>query len=214
MKFYVVLKWLQGFLTISLFSLFCFFSSKTDGTSGIHLLFAFSGLILCLAFLILDFSCLKKCESNEQHLALMSLTDSLTGLPNSFALKKKIEYLSESLLDDDTACVLITFENIHQLNRTYGHAAGDTTLREFGEILRTASSDLCFTGRKGGRTFLSIFKGNAQENAGLFLKRLEHGVAVHNETTGLLPISCSTRIACNKELHYASIYDLVKIRLS
>lgn len=211
MKYYTAFKSMQGIFMILFFSVFIIFSSKSTYKNG-YLFFLFSGLIICLAFLALDLVCWKQCKKREYHFALMTLTDSLTQLPNSSAVRQKIIGLSHSLLDDDTACVIISFENIHKLNRTYGHEAGDATLHEFGEILCVASSDLCFTGRKGGRTFLSIFEGNARKKADLFLKRLERGVTIHNEAAGLLPISYSVKTVCNEEFHYASIYDLVKIR--
>lgn len=208
MKYYTALKWIQGLLIVIYFSVFFTF------TSNIYPIFLFFGLILCLVFLTVDLICWKQSKDKEQHLLLLTLTDSLTGLPNSSALRKKIEDLSFSLLDDDMVCVIISFENIHSLNRTYGHKAGDITMHEFGEILSVASSGLCFTGRKGGRTFLSIFEGNARSKSELFLKRLARGVEIHNKTNGLLPIAYHAGTACNEEFHYASIYDLVKIRHS
>ena len=83
---------------------------------------------------------------------------------------------------------------------------------ELGDILAVSASDLGFIGRKSGRTFLALFEGNAREKAALFQKRLNRGLEIHNATTGLLPITCTIRLTHNDELHYVSIYDLVKLR--
>ena len=107
---------------------------------------------------------------------------------------------------------MISFDNIHRLNRTYGHEAGDAVFREFADILRVSAEDLCFIGRKSGRTFLAIFRENSHEKTELFLERLKRGVEIHNETNGLLPITYHAEAAYNDELHYVSIYDLIKIR--
>ena len=57
-----------------------------------------------------------------------------------------------------------------------------------------------------------VSERNAREKAALFQKRLNRGLEIHNATTGLLPITCTIRLTHNDELHYVSIYDLVKLR--
>lgn len=212
MKSYITFKWIQAIFIFSFSVLFCILSfRKPVPLSGYRFFFVVVPVFFA-ASLLFDLLFWKRRKEREEFLAAQAMTDDLTRLPNSPALRRQIAALSGSVLSDDTACVIITFENIHRLNRTYGHKAGDITLGEFGDILRVASADLCFTGRKGGRTFLSIFQGNASEHAALFLKRVERGVEIHNETRGLLPISYHAALSCNEHLHYVSIYDLIKIR--
>lgn len=167
---------------------------------------------MTFVFLGLDLVSWRRLIKKEERLTLLIQTDLLTRLPNSCALRQELAQLSETVLDDDISCAVISFDNIHRLNRTYGHQAGDMVFGELGDILAVSASDLGFIGRKSGRTFLALFEGNAREKAALFQKRLNRGLEIHNATTGLLPITCTIRLTHNDELHYVSIYDLVKLR--
>lgn len=212
MKSYRVLKWIQGIFIVFFFMTFCILLRAEHFLSAEYSIFLFSGLLGCLAFLAFDLISWNRQQKKTQTLSLLAETDTLTRLPNTSALKKELMKLSETILEDDISCAVISFENIHKLNRTYGHEAGDTVLREFADILRISAEDLCFIGRKSGRTFLAIFQGNSHEKTELFLKRLKRGVEIHNGTNGLLPIILHAEVAYNDKLHYVSIYDLIKIR--
>lgn len=212
MKSYAALKWIQGILIFFFFLSFGILYGAEHILSVRVSLFLFSGLFGCLVFLALDLISWHRQKKREQTLSMLANTDALTLLPNTSALKKELVKLSDSILEDDIACAVISFDNIHCLNRTYGHDAGDTVFREFGDILRVAASDLGFISRKSGRTFLALFRENSHDKTELFLKRLRRGVEIHNETNGLLPITYQAQTAYNDELHFASIYDLIKLR--
>ena len=212
MKSYRALKWIQGIFIVFFFMAFCILLRAEHFLSTEYSIFLFSGLFGCLAFLAFDLISWNRQNKKEQRLFQLAQTDALTRLPNTSALKNELVKLSETVLEDDISCAVISFDNIHRLNRTYGHEAGDAVFREFADILRVSAEDLCFIGRKSGRTFLAIFRENSHEKTELFLERLKRGVEIHNETNGLLPITYHAEAAYNDELHYVSIYDLIKIR--
>ena len=212
MKLYTALKGIQGIFAVFFFLVLLWLSGDGAVSPLGCRLTILSGFVMTFVFLGLDLVSWRRLIKKEARLTLLIQTDLLTRLPNSCALHQELAQLSETVLDDDISCAVISFDNIHRLNRTYGHQAGDMVFGELGDILAVSASDLGFIGRKSGRTFLALFEGNAREKAALFQKRLNRGLEIHNATTGLLPITCTIRLTHNDELHYVSIYDLVKLR--
>lgn len=212
MKSYIFFKWIQVIFLILFYIAFIFLIDTQKKLPVYDLFFLFSGLIFFLIFWSLDMFCWIHYKRKEQDLILNAGMDSLTGLPAASLLKQELTRLSGSVLCDDISCVIITFDNIHHLNRTYGHSVGDIVLKEFADILRDAALDMGFIARKSGRTFLALFHENSHTNTDLFLQRLKTRVETHNHTSGLLPISYLASVSYNDELHYASIYDLIKVR--
>jgi two-component system, cell cycle response regulator len=110
----------------------------------------------------------------------MAHTDSLTGLPNRRAIE---EWAGRQLrgaarhgfslwvVHADLDC----FKNI---NDSYGHDAGDTVLRKFGQVLQnhTRASDIC--GRMGGDEFLLVITHVGAEQIQLTVERLRQQFAV------------------------------------
>ena len=185
MKLYTALKGIQGIFAVFFFLVLLWLSSDGAVSPLGCRLTILSGFVMTFVFLGLDLVSWRRLIKKEERLTLLIQTDLLTRLPNSCALRQE---------------------------RTYGHQAGDMVFGELGDILAVSASDLGFIGRKSGRTFLALFEGNAREKAALFQKRLNRGLEIHNATTGLLPITCTIRLTHNDELHYVSIYDLVKLR--
>ena len=212
MKSYIFFKWTQVIFLILFFIVFMFLTDTQKKLSVYDLFFLFSGLLSFLIFWSLDMFCWIRYKRKEQDLILKAGMDPLTGLPAPSILKQELTKLSCSVLCDDISCVIITFDNIHHLNHTYGHPVGDIVLREFADILRDSALDIGFIARKSGRTFLALFRENSHTNTELFLQRLRTSVEIHNHTNGLLPISYLASVSYNDELHYASIYDLIKVR--
>lgn len=96
-------------------------------------------------------------EANQK-LETLSLTDSLTGLPNRRHARHWLESLwQESEADGHAlACVMLDADHFKTVNDTHGHDAGDRVLVEFAHTVRDAlrTDDLVF--RLGGDEFLVI----------------------------------------------------------
>jgi diguanylate cyclase (GGDEF)-like protein len=86
----------------------------------------------------------------------LSLTDTLTGLPN----RRAIEAWAHRELSGATRhgfpfwVVLADLDHFKQVNDSYGHEAGDIVLRRFADLLKknTRTSNIC--GRFGGEEFV------------------------------------------------------------
>lgn len=85
-------------------------------------------------------------------------TDHLTGLPNRLAVEEfATKQLAAAIRHKFSLWVIVTdLDKFKLVNDTYGHFAGDETIKRFAEILRsnTRASDMC--GRLGGDEFLLV----------------------------------------------------------
>ena len=97
----------------------------------------------------------------------MAITDPLTGvynhgeietqLHNALALRQKF--------DDPVSFMMLDLDHFKQINDTFGHSAGDMTLKTFAKILRDfAVDDSTAVGRWGGEEFVVVcYEKNAAE---------------------------------------------------
>ena len=84
-----------------------------------------------------------------------SCTDALTGLQNL----RGLECFRSSLRKDAPVTLLyLDVNDLHTINRTQGHAAGDRLLQEIAADLRSVPGATAF--RIGGDEFLLIRRGN------------------------------------------------------
>jgi diguanylate cyclase (GGDEF)-like protein/PAS domain S-box-containing protein len=86
--------------------------------------------------------------------------DSLTGLPNRFALEN---YLPQALArmrraDKLLAVGLLDLDDFKPVNDQYGHEAGDQLLREFAQRMRTDVRESDFIARLGGDEFVVVLE--------------------------------------------------------
>lgn len=119
--------------------------------------------------------------SANQKLIHLASTDTLTGLYN----RGKIDTLVQSELNrfrrfGHPFCILlIDLDDFKNINDTYGHQAGDTTLREFARLLQSVTRETDSLGRWGGEEFLVLSPGTtlagakvlAQSIAGAFREK-------------------------------------------
>lgn len=94
-------------------------------------------------------------EISSENAERLARTDELTGLYNRRAFYERGKVLTNSCQrnKDELAMILMDVDNFKTINDKYGHAAGDTVLREIGNILlqRLRKSDVF--ARIGGEEF-------------------------------------------------------------
>ena len=85
--------------------------------------------------------------------------DPLTGLNNVRSFDEALNHAIQVTTNDEKplSLLVIDIDHFKNVNDTYGHAAGDTVLTQFGKILRTAAR-LNSVSRNGGEEFTIIME--------------------------------------------------------
>ena len=107
-------------------------------------------------------------------------TDTVTGLPNTRAVFRKLETeLQRAQREGETVAVLfMDLNNLKPVNDCFGHAAGDTLLLEVGRALKCCLRPYDFLGRVGGDEFLAIVPGVAQDQLSGKIQVLKSAIAI------------------------------------
>ncbi len=97
-------------------------------------------------------------EAKNRQLQKLALTDELTGLPNRRAME---DWASKQLsaatrYEFSIWAVIADLDQFKSINDTYGHAAGDTVLKKFAEVLISSTRHCDASGRIGGEEFLLV----------------------------------------------------------
>ena len=124
-------------------------------------------------------------EANHK-LEALSLTDSLTGLPNRRHARHWLETLwQESEAEGHAlACVMLDADHFKTVNDTHGHDAGDRVLVAFGHAVRDAlrTDDLVF--RLGGDEFLVLCPRTDLDGALQVAEQIHQAVTALRVPTG------------------------------
>jgi diguanylate cyclase (GGDEF)-like protein/PAS domain S-box-containing protein len=111
----------------------------------------------------------------ENELRDQATTDALTGLPNRRHFLARLDEEVERVRRRTTqqACVLMMdLDHFKRINDQFGHAAGDSLLRHFAQLLaeELRSTDTC--GRMGGEEFAVILPGTDVKAAEVLARRI------------------------------------------
>jgi diguanylate cyclase (GGDEF)-like protein len=94
----------------------------------------------------------------KKDIETLSLTDSLTGLPNRRQLDETIATLMANAerYERPFSVVLIDLDSFKQVNDNFGHQVGDEVLQETGRILLDNTRKADTAGRWGGEEFIVV----------------------------------------------------------
>ncbi len=119
-------------------------------------------------------------EKANRKLALLSNTDSLTGLKNRRALNDslKAEYRRGSRCQRPLAVILLDIDHFKQFNDRFGHQVGDQCLiavaRRIEECLKRPAD---FVARFGGEEFCVVLPGTPFAGAKAMAESIRHAIA-------------------------------------
>ena len=104
----------------------------------------------------------------QKRLLQDALTDPLTQLPNR---RNGLDFLASEWVFAQTsgaplACLMLDIDHFKRVNDDYGHAAGDSVLRQLADILKSCSRSVDLVFRYGGEEFAAILT-NADLRAAL-----------------------------------------------
>src|SRR5207244_1834124 len=120
-------------------------------------------------------------ENEQLHriVAHRAMTDSLTGLANrrrgEEALRSELAHVRR--FGGSLAVVLADLDEFKRLNDTYGHAAGDAVLRDFGDLLCATIRASDVAGRWGGEEFVLLLRETDLDGAWELAERLRNALA-------------------------------------
>jgi diguanylate cyclase (GGDEF)-like protein/putative nucleotidyltransferase with HDIG domain len=115
-----------------------------------------------------------------------AMTDSLTGLPNARCLYMMLEQeIGRSQRGQQSFSLLaIDVDDFKSINDTFGHQAGDQTLKELAQIFQHAVREYDVVARHAGDEFLVILPATAREQAQIIADRVRRAVAEHRSRFG------------------------------
>lgn len=137
-------------------------------------------------------------------LAQESHTDTLTALHNRRYLRARLPGI---LSDNDRIGVLqIDIDYFKQVNDRYGHAVGDTVLRELGRLITEVRRDSDITVRWGGEEFLMLLQHVDAAGVMNIAERLRGDIAAQDFADGRggkLRLTCSIGFSMHPVTTYA-----------
>jgi diguanylate cyclase (GGDEF)-like protein len=128
-----------------------------------------------------------------------SLTDPLTGLPNTRSLFQHLtrELARAERMGSAVALIVMDLDDFKEINDTHGHRAGDRALREVGRVLRSTIRPYDTCVRYAGDEFIVVLSGCGREEAETKRRELQETVAqlVLDVESGRIPLVISAGIA-------------------
>lgn len=117
-------------------------------------------------------------KNQEQMLEGLAKYDNLTGvMSRSAILDQGMTVLERSMrLKKPFAVLVLDLDKFKHINDTYGHSAGDQTLKVFAAIARKSLRNIDFFGRLGGDEFLAILPEVEMDIAVKIAERINENV--------------------------------------
>ena len=145
-------------------------------------------LLFSFIFIFLDYTFFFNYKKEYKEMELAASSDPVSGIANRFSCDILIEKYLDKPLPSNIGVAVLNLTNVNEINRMYGHLQGNLAIRDFSNILRISSSDLCFVGRNGGINFLAIFENSDGDKITNFLDRVSQRVVTHNRDVKNIPL--------------------------
>ena len=123
----------------------------------------------------------KEAEQYKRHLAdqkFKSLQDVLTKLPNRAAFEERmeIEYKRWQRYDYPLCLAVVDIDFFKRINDSYGHSAGDKTLKVIASALKKSLRTTDFIARFGGEEFVVLFPETKLNEMAAPLNKLRNAI--------------------------------------
>ena len=134
---------------------------------------------------------------DRKRLEKLAATDPLTGCLNRRALSEELEQELDRARRYGLAITILLadIDRFKLVNDTRGHIAGDSVLRQVGDILRREARSVDIVARYGGEEFVVVMPETALHGAAIFAERLRRRVMQHNfAEPGEVPLNLTVSI--------------------
>lgn len=125
---------------------------------------------------------LESAVTDKERFREQARTDALTGCLNRRAFGERLELELERVerYEQDLSLLLIDLDRFKEVNDRRGHLAGDSVLRQVGEVLRREARAVDIVARYGGEEFIIVLPDTSAEGAAAFAERLRIRLAEHD----------------------------------
>jgi diguanylate cyclase (GGDEF)-like protein len=116
---------------------------------------------------------------NRERLIADGHTDALTGWSNRRYLEQRLpqEIALAVRHDEPLSCLVLDVDHFKQVNDRYGHAAGDSVLRQFADCVREQLRTTDLAVRYGGEEFVVFLIRTGEADARRVAERIRRRVA-------------------------------------
>jgi diguanylate cyclase (GGDEF)-like protein len=134
-------------------------------------------------------------QAMEEQLRHLATVDGLTQLYNRRAFMGFAEQQFRQARRYQHPCTLalLDIDHFKHINDAHGHAAGDTALQVFGQILKESTRETDVVGRIGGEEFAVLLPQTSPEEARVALERIrkavEHATVAHGQVRFHMSVS-------------------------
>ena len=124
---------------------------------------------------------------------LLALTDGLTGLFNRSAFHERLEteYQRFVRYGSYLSMIVADFDDLKQVNDSYGHPVGDVVIKKIGDILREASRETDVVSRYGGDEFVIVLPQTNIENAINMAERIRQKIEEYSFNVNERHFNCT-----------------------
>lgn len=170
-------------------------------------------LVLGISFLFtfLDFSLFSAFKHDYRELDYAVHSDPIAGIANRYSSDVLIEPYLDKPLPANMGAIMLELSNLGEINELYGHVQGNKVIRDFSNILKLTSVDLCFVARNGGNKFLALFEEGTTSRIEVFLERIDQKVTTNNSNSESYPIKYRYGIAFHEGDNVKTITDLIAL---
>lgn len=147
-------------------------------------------------------------KERQAQLVEMARRDSLTGLYNTAATRKRVTELLEGPDGQNGALMVIDVDRFKAINDTYGHYAGDQVLQALAEALASSVRKEDVVGRIGGDEFV-VFLCNAGDREAVAQKcrELRAKAAALSEQVAAASVSIGVAFSTGCGSSYDTLYQ-------
>jgi diguanylate cyclase (GGDEF)-like protein len=144
-------------------------------------------------------------------LEVQAITDPLTELFNrryfTGAIEK--EFNRTVRYKSPTSCLMIDIDHFKRINDTYGHRAGDISLKETADLIKNCVRDIDTVARWGGEEFIVLLPETVGEEAMKVASRILDTISHHAFASFPEPITVSIGLATVPEPHIDTAEKLI-----